>query len=274
MFSSLMFFCLILLSHVNGKSNASNASNASNVSNGCILNKRHNNLYLTQYSCVPFESDNVILPESVDWRECCAVTNVKNQERCGSCWAFSSTGAMEGAMFIGSGKLISLSEQELVDCVKKDHGCNGGSMDDAFEYAQSTGICTEDEDPYVAEDEKCKICDDPIKFSSCVLIDSNNQLHLKEAVSKQPVSVAIQANTNVFQSYTGGIINDSSCGTELDHGVLIVGYGEEKGEKYWIVKNSWGMNWGEDGYVRIARSDSTNDPGICGIAMQASYPVY
>ena len=111
------------------------------------------------------------------------------------------------------------------------------------------------------------------KFEDCIDINSGNQLFLKEAVSRGPVSIAIEADTRLFQFYSGGIITDTMCGESLDHGVLVVGYGEEQGEKYWLVKNSWGESWGEDGYVRIARSDSENDNGICGIAMQASYPV-
>jgi C1A family cysteine protease len=96
---------------------------------------------------------------------------------------------------------------------------------------------------------------------------------LKEAVYNTPVSIAIEADTRVFQMYTGGVLTSEACGTNLDHGVLIVGYGEESGIPYWLVKNSWGPSWGEGGYIKIERSDSTNDPGICGIAMQPSYPV-
>lgn len=241
---------------------------------GCYLVPRPSGFYRTLYSCATFEPThaNILLPESVDWRDRGAVTPVKNQGQCGSCWAFSSTGAMEGALAIGTGKLVSLSEQELVNCVKEDHGCFGGSMDDAFEYAREHAICTEIEEPYVAHSETCQACSEAVIFDACFDIEESNQVHLKEAVSRGPVSVAIQANSDIFQHYNGGIITDRSCGTQLDHGVLIVGYGEDEGQKYWLVKNSWGADWGEDGYVRIGRNDSDSDPGVCGIAMQASFP--
>ena len=230
-------------------------------------------------SCESFVFKNNTLPLSVDWRNENAVTPVKNQGQCGSCWSFSATGAMEGAWAIYSGDLVSLSEQQLMDCSKKygDFGCNGGLMDSAFEYAIDNGMCSEDEDPYKGSTDSCITpsldCDRVAKFSHCVDIDSENELELKEAVSLGPVSVAIEADTSVFQFYSGGIIKSSNCGESLDHGVLVVGYGEEDGEKYWIVKNSWGESWGENGYVRIARTDSVSDSGVCGIALQASYPV-
>ena len=142
--------------------------------------------------------------------------------------------------------LGELSEQELVDCVKKDNGCAGGEMDDAFEYAIENFLCTESQDPYKGVDDKCINCDSYIKFSECKDIPVNNQLALKEAVANYgPVSVSIEAYQKVFQFYAGGIIKDITCGTKLDHGVLVVGYGEENGDKYWIVKNSWGQDWGK-----------------------------
>ena len=240
---------------------------------GCYLVPRPSGFYRTRYSCATFEptNANIILPDSIDWRSSGAVTPVKNQGQCGSCWAFSATGAMEGAIAIGTGKLVSLSEQELVNCVKEDHGCYGGSMDDAFEYARENAICTEIEEPYVAHSETCMACSEAIIFDGCFDIEESNQMHLKEAVTRGPVSVAIQANSAIFQHYNGGVITDRSCGTQLDHGVLVVGYGEDAGQKYWLVKNSWGADWGEDGYVRIGRSDNDSDPGVCGIAMQASF---
>jgi cathepsin L len=226
-------------------------------------------------SCSAFKSTSSDLPETVDWRNHSAVTPVKNQGQCGSCWSFSATGAMEGAWAIHSGELVSLSEQQLMDCSRAygDFGCNGGFMDNAFEYAIDYGMCSEKEDPYQEEVESCWECNVVAKFEDCIDINSGNQFFLKEAVSRGPVSIAIEADTRLFQFYSGGIITDTMCGESLDHGVLVVGYGEEQGEKYWLVKNSWGESWGEDGYVRIARSDSENDNGICGIAMQASYPV-
>tara|TARA_X000000950_G_scaffold280091_1_gene374008 strand:- start:118 stop:1092 length:975 start_codon:yes stop_codon:yes gene_type:complete len=225
--------------------------------------------------CDKFESLTSKLPLSFDWRDYNAVTYVKDQGQCGSCWSFSATGALEGAWSIGKGKLESLSEQQLVDCSKSygNHGCYGGLMDNAFDYVEDNGLCSEDEYPYIGKGGDCKKCDVIVEALGCVDVTKNNQVDLKEAVSMGPVSIAIEADTKVFQLYTSGVITGDECGTNLDHGVLIVGYGEENGEKYWLVKNSWGPSWGEGGYVKIGRSESTNDPGVCGVAMQASYPV-
>jgi C1A family cysteine protease len=226
--------------------------------------------------CDKFHSDSsATVPSSYDWREHNAVTPVKDQGQCGSCWSFSATGAMEGAWAISTGQLVSLSEQQLVDCSKSygNHGCYGGLMDDAFQYAMDNGMCLETAYPYQAKGGDCQKCDVVVEISSCGDVTKNNQLDLKEAVSRGPVSIAIEADTMVFQLYTGGVLTSNACGTDLDHGVLIVGYGEEDGIEYWLVKNSWGPSWGEGGYIKIERSDSTNDPGVCGIAMQPSYPV-
>jgi C1A family cysteine protease len=226
-------------------------------------------------SCRVMSSASKAVPDSVDWRSQGAVTPVKNQGQCGSCWSFSATGAMEGAWAISKHQLVSLSEQQLVDCSKKygNMGCNGGLMDSAFQYEIDNGACTEASYPYVGVGGTCQNCNPVVKVSGCVDIPSRNQVLLKEAVSVGPVSVAIEADTRYFQFYSGGILSSSSCGTNLDHGVLVVAYGTENGAKYWTVKNSWGPSWGEGGYVRIARTESTNDAGVCGIALQASYPV-
>jgi len=215
------------------------------------------------------------VPSEIDWRQLGAVTVPKDQGNCGSCWSFSTTGAIEGAWAIKYGTLVSLSEQYLIDCSTENNGCQGGLMDTAFEFViQNGGICSEQEIPYEAKQHLfCKPCTKSVKISSCVDVTPNNQLHLKDAVSKGPVSIAIEADTSVFQFYSGGVIDNVKCGTNLDHGVLIVGYGNENGKDYWLVKNSWGFNWGDGGFVKIARSSSVNDPGICGIAMQPSYPV-
>jgi hypothetical protein len=227
-------------------------------------------------SCSSFHSKNVnVLSAEIDWREKNAVTSVKDQGHCGSCWSFSATGSMEGAWAIQSGKLISLSEQQLIDCsaLYGNNGCSGGLMESAFEYAIDKGMCSETESPYKAIRDQCSECHKEAHFSGCVNVTPKNQLHLKEAVSNGPVSVAIEADTLVFQFYKSGVINDVKCGTNLDHGVLVVGYGTENHNDYWIVKNSWGPGWGDKGYVKIARSNSTNDAGICGIALQPSYIV-
>ena len=240
------------------------------------LNKKglYNSSTRRTSSCDSFYSTNISLPDSIDWRTS-AVTPVKNQGQCGSCWSFSATGAMEGAWAIETGELLTLSEQQLIDCSKKygDFGCNGGLMDNAFDYAIDNGMCSESGDPYEAKADTCIDCQVVAKFTDCIDVSSGNELELKEAVSRGPVSVAIEADTKVFQFYSSGVITSESCGESLDHGVLIVGYGEEQGQKYWLVKNSWGTSWGDEGYVKIARTDGSSDSGVCGIALQASYPV-
>jgi C1A family cysteine protease len=218
------------------------------------------------------------LPESIDWRDSNAVTPVKDQGQCGSCWSFSATGAMEGSWSIETGNLLSLSEQQLVDCDSGfgtgNHGCNGGLMDNAFQYAIDNGMCTESEDPYSAKQGTCDTdCDKRAFYSSCQDVTANNQQDLAAAVSQQPVSIAIEADTKAFQLYTSGVLTGSACGTNLDHGVLIVGYGTEDGQDYWLVKNSWSTSWGDNGYIKIGKSDSTNDVGVCGIASTPSFPV-
>jgi C1A family cysteine protease len=243
-------------------------------------------LYLTNlksdygnYGCEIFSTNSSKnIPESIDWRKKGAVTSVKDQGQCGSCWTFSSTGSAEGAWAIATGQLINLSEEQLVNCAKGilygSNGCSGGSMEGADKYLIKYGQCSDSEYPYTSGNGvsgSCKSCNPVAKFTSCSNVKQNDQISLKVAVSKQPISVAIEADTRYFQSYSSGVLTSSNCGTELDHGVLIVGYGEENNIAYWLVKNSWGTTWGESGYVKILRSDSNNDPGICGIAMDPSF---
>ena len=231
-------------------------------------------------------ADPSSLPEAVDWRRRNAVTEVKNQAQCGSCWAFSTTGAVEGINAIVTGELVSLSEQELVDCdSSRDNGCHGGLMDFAFEFIEKNGgLDTEEDYAYRAEEHKCK----PEKRSRRVVsidghedVPPSDELALRAAVAHQPVSVAIEADQRSFQLYAGGVF-DESCGVALDHGVLAVGYGTEAGQDFWLVKNSWGPAWGDRGFIKLARGldaaaargrNGSATAGQCGIAMQASFPV-
>lgn len=229
--------------------------------------------------CGSFSGSASGAPASIDWRAKGAVTSVKDQGQCGSCWTFSATGAVEGAWAIAKGQLINLSEEELVECAGLKYGsmgCNGGQMEGAFKYIIEKGQCSLSSYPYTSgtgQSGSCKTSCSPVaKLTSCSDVKPNDQLSLKAAVAKQPVSIAIEADTKYFQSYSSGILTSSSCGTNLDHGVLITGYGTENGIDYWMVKNSWSTSWGDQGYVKIARSSSTNDQGICGIAMQPSFP--
>ena len=223
-----------------------------------------------------YEIDNsIIVPMAIDWREKGAVTHVKNQANCGSCWSFSATGSIEGINAITNGKLLNISEQQLIDCSTDygNNGCEGGSMDLAFKYIIKNGLCSEKEYPYTAQEGSCEECDTVVNITGYQDITNNDEKALKRVVAQQPVSVAIQANSRSFQMYSSGIYSDLSCGNQLDHGVLIVGYGYDlfHDMDYWIVKNSWGPNWGENGYIRMERNIQDSS-GLCGIAMQPSIP--
>ncbi|KAL1204110.1 Senescence-specific cysteine protease SAG12 [Cardamine amara subsp. amara] len=217
--------------------------------------------------------------ESVDWRQEGAVTPVKYQGRCGGCWAFSAVAAVEGITKISKGKLVSLSEQQLLDCATDfNQGCRGGIMSKAFEYIiKNQGITTEDNYPYQESQQTCSsttqsLASPVATISGYETVPMNNEEALLQAVSQQPVSVGIEGTGTAFRHYSGGIF-DGECGTDLHHAVTIVGYGmSEEGTKYWVVKNSWGETWGENGFMRIKR-DVDAPQGMCGLAMLAFYPL-
>ncbi|KAK4773015.1 hypothetical protein SAY87_028034 [Trapa incisa] len=217
------------------------------------------------------------LPSSVDWRAMGAVNAIKDQGYCGSCWAFSTIGAVEGINQIVTGELISLSEQELVDCDRSyDAGCNGGLMDYAFQFIiDNGGIDTEEDYPYKGVDGQCDasgVSNNVVTIDGYEDVPPFDERSLKKAVAHQPVSVAIEAGGKEFQLYESGVFT-GECGTALDHGVIAVGYGTEHGKDYWLVRNSWGTGWGETGYIKMERNIIGNFFGKCGIAMEASYPV-
>jgi len=224
-----------------------------------------------------YQSSPVAVPDSVDWRTQGYVTPIKDQGQCGSCWAFSAIASLEGQHFKASQTLVSLSEQNLVDCSSKqgNQGCNGGLMDQAFTYIQvNKGIDTEASYPYKAVDGKCKFNAATVGATDSGFVDitAQSEPDLVSAIATiGPISVAIDASQNSFQFYSKGIYYEKHCSsTELDHGVTAVGYGSmAANQDYYIVKNSWGTSWGDKGYIMMSRNKNNN----CGIATMASYPI-
>jgi len=220
----------------------------------------------------------VKLPSAVDWRTSGAVTPVKDQGQCGSCWAFSTTGSTEGAYFLSTKKLVSLSEQELVDCsaAEGNSGCEGGLMDFGFQYIiDNKGITTEKAYPYTATDGTCASTGKPVgaTISSFSDVSPSDNDALRAAVVQQPVSIAIEADQDGFQFYSSGVFS-GDCGDALDHGVLVVGYNQTASPAYWIVKNSWGSSWGDAGYIFLVDDATLNGgTGQCGLLSEPSYPV-
>ncbi|KAK3432979.1 hypothetical protein EUGRSUZ_D00497 [Eucalyptus grandis] len=226
----------------------------------------------------PFKYANfTAIPAALDWRTKKAVTPVKDQGNCGSCWAFSAVAAMEGITMIRKGKLVPLSVQELVDCDDNDEGCGGGLVDCVFKFIVSNGgLTTEANYPCQGNKGTCntaKAATPAASITGYQDVPANNEKALLQAVANQPVSVAIEGGGFDFQFYSSGVFT-GSCGTDIDHAVTAVGYGKTSGSggtKYWLMKNSWGTGWGESGYMRIQK-DVSSKAGLCGLATEASYP--
>ncbi|XP_049320219.1 procathepsin L [Astyanax mexicanus] len=223
------------------------------------------------------EEEDAPLPRRVDWRQKGYVTDVKNQRKCGSCWAFSATGALEGQMFRKTGKLISLSEKQLVDCSQKfgNRGCKGGLAIRAFKYIKSSkGLEADFTYPYKAKEETCRFNPQRV-IATCSgygHLPKGNETALEKAVATiGPISVSIDTSKHTFQLYKSGVYDEPGCSSaKLNHAVLLVGYDNDpKGNPYWLVKNSWGIRWGDNGYIKMSR----NKMNQCGIATRPVYPL-
>jgi len=240
------------------------------------LFKPNHDFYGLDTRCTLFENNsNIIIPEEFDWRffNKNIITPVKNQKNCGSCWAFACTETAESVYALEHNELVVLSPQELVDCVTDNKGCSGGLIDNTLTYIIDHGLEKNINDPYESKEDKCKEKDTKYKPKACFYVEPNNELEMKRALlTVGPLVGTIQADSKVFQLYDSGVIVSETCGTEPDHAIQIVGYGVDELTKipYWTIRNSWGHKWGENGYVRIERTDKKNTPGVCGIARGVS----
>lgn len=215
-------------------------------------------------------SNDQQLPDALDWEQKGGVTPVKNQGSCGSCWSFGSTGSMEGHWFVKTGNLVSLSEQQLMDCDQSDDGCGGGEESSAIAYASKAGMCSESSYSYRGRAGRCQIssCDmviHPGDIAGYRRVDATASA-LMSAVQLGPVNLGVGASGRGFQNYRSGIL--TSCPDRSnDHAVLLVGYGTQNGQEYWRIKNSWGSSWGEQGYLRATRQGNP-----CGMLSDTGYP--
>jgi cathepsin L len=266
------------LDYVNAWNAAGKSSKLATNKFADLTNEEFRRIYLgvkpkTALNPVFVPSD--VTAADVDWRKKGAVTAIKNQGQCGSCWSFSTTGSVEGCHFlVGKQTLTSLSEQNLMDCSTSqgNQGCDGGLMTQAMDYIISNGgIDTESSYPYTAEDGTCSYnaANSGASLSHYTNVVSGNEDDLQKKADQGPVSIAIDASQNSFQLYSSGVYSDPNCSSsQLDHGVLVVGYGTDSGSPYWLVKNSWGTDWGLSGYIEMAR----NDNNMCGVATMATLP--
>ncbi|XP_034016189.1 cathepsin S-like [Thalassophryne amazonica] len=214
------------------------------------------------------------VPQSLDWRTKGLVTNVKKQGQCGACWAFSAVGSLEGQLKKTTGVLLSLSTQNLVDCSRKygSHGCKGGFMTHAFRYIKDHGLETEVAYPYTGQLGECKYNPEH-RVANCsgyICLPEGDEASLKLALATVgPIAVAVDSSRHKFRFYHHGVYRDPTCSHKVDHGVLAVGYGTEKGEDYWLIKNSWGRHFGDEGYIKMARN--ANDQ--CGVSRFGCFPI-
>jgi len=219
--------------------------------------------------------------DGINWVDRGAVTGVKDQGQCGSCWAFSTIGSLEGAHYMATGELQSFSEQQLVDCAGLRYGllgCNGGMQDRAYNYYEAGHkAMKEDAYPYTSGTTKksgsCQYSEadaTSVTVTDYSYVTKNTPSQMKAALENGPLAVAIEADKRVFQTYSSGVLSDSACGTTLDHAVLAVGWGTEAGQEYFLVKNSWNTTWGDQGYIKIAIKDGL---GECGINQDPMLPV-
>jgi len=204
------------------------------------------------------ESDN---GATKDWRSAGGVNSVKNQGGCGSCWAFGATAGTEHAHWRASGSLLNLSEQQLVDCSPYDHGCNGGFHTNAWTYLRSHPQMLTSQYPYTGRAGSCRASGGSVTVSGWQSVSRGSVSQHKAALNTGVVSIALAAGNSQFQMYRSGILDSTACPTQIDHAVAMVGYGNEGGKDYWIVRNSWGSGWGDRGYIRIAAHEGA---GICG----------
>ena len=230
----------------------------------------------TVNSTNPIVFDTLSTPTSIDWREEGCVNAIRDQGQCGSCWAFSSVVALEGAHCAATGQLLEFSEQQLVDCAFLKYGnfgCGGGLEQNAFTYWETHNAIARDAYPYTAKNGDCKydsLTNTGIEVATYTDVTPESDSQMKAALAQQPISVAIEADKAVFQLYKTGVFDSASCGTDLDHAVALVGFGSEGGQDYYILRNSWGTTWGDQGYMKIA--DQGTGAGICGVQSAPTFP--
>ncbi|XP_042910706.1 cathepsin L-like peptidase isoform X2 [Parasteatoda tepidariorum] len=214
------------------------------------------------------------LPKTIDWVKKGAVTSVPDQGHCASCWAFVALGSLEAQQYFKTGTLKSLSVQNIIDCAtEKGDGCDAGLMITAYKYAEKNGVDTRHAYPYKEKEGKCMFDDSKVgaTCSGYKILPKGDVEELKKTVATiGPVAAAFNGHLDSFHDYKRGIYDDKDCKSDdLNHAVLVVGYGTEDDTDYWLIRNSWGKSWGDNGYMKLLR----NSENLCGIATRASYPM-